>query len=208
MYKCKKCDSEFETRHSLAAHYSSAHTQRPRKERVIVSKICKKCGSIFHVTCKVGHENQTVSYCSKKCSHSRVNKKLKKLIHCCSCNKLTLAGLAANKIKCDECKRAQTEVHCYVCNKSFLRFNDALRKDRKRFCSRKCLSTYIGHFGGLKSSTVNVKRSKNEIMFFNLCNSKFVDVLHNVNMFNGWDADIILKNQKIAILWNGMWHYK
>ena len=27
-------------------------------------------------------------------------------------------------------------------------------------------------------------------------------------MFNGWDADIILVDFKLAILWNGPWHYK
>ena len=27
-------------------------------------------------------------------------------------------------------------------------------------------------------------------------------------MFNGWDADIILINYKLAILWNGPWHYQ
>ena len=27
-------------------------------------------------------------------------------------------------------------------------------------------------------------------------------------MFNGWDADIILPDYKIAILYNGKWHYE
>ena len=27
-------------------------------------------------------------------------------------------------------------------------------------------------------------------------------------MFNGWDADIILPDLKIAVLWNGKWHYE
>ena len=32
--------------------------------------------------------------------------------------------------------------------------------------------------------------------------------VHNEPMFNGWDADIILPQYKLAILWNGPWHYK
>ena len=28
------------------------------------------------------------------------------------------------------------------------------------------------------------------------------------SIFNGWDADIILTDLKIAILWNGKWHYE
>ena len=27
-------------------------------------------------------------------------------------------------------------------------------------------------------------------------------------MFNGWDADVILPDLKVAILWNGKWHYE
>lgn len=27
-------------------------------------------------------------------------------------------------------------------------------------------------------------------------------------MFNGWDADVIIEDYKLAILWNGVWHYK
>lgn len=51
-------------------------------------------------------------------------------------------------------------------------------------------------------------RSKNEILFGKLCKSKFVRVIFNKRMFNGWDADIILLENKIAILWNGNWHRK
>lgn len=37
---------------------------------------------------------------------------------------------------------------------------------------------------------------------------KFPDILHNVPMFNGWDADIIIPSKNIAILWNGRFHYE
>lgn len=37
---------------------------------------------------------------------------------------------------------------------------------------------------------------------------KYTDVLNNEVIFNGWDADIIIKKYKIAILWNGKWHYE
>ena len=52
-----------------------------------------------------------------------------------------------------------------------------------------------------------VKRSKNEIYFANLCSLHY-RILTNVKMFEGWDADIILPDQKIAVMWNGIWHYK
>lgn len=45
-------------------------------------------------------------------------------------------------------------------------------------------------------------------MFADLCKSVFKNVLENEAMFNGWDADIILPDYKIAVLWNGNWHFK
>lgn len=53
-----------------------------------------------------------------------------------------------------------------------------------------------------------VSRSKNEIYFSELCIDKFKNVLTNEKLFNGWDADIILEDYKVAILWNGKWHYE
>ena len=54
----------------------------------------------------------------------------------------------------------------------------------------------------------SVRRSKNEILFAELCNKRFSNVLFNVRIFNGWDADVILTKEKIAVLWNGRWHYE
>ena len=66
----------------------------------------------------------------------------------------------------------------------------------------------MAHRAGLASAKKRVKRSKNEIYFAELCKEKFTNVLTNKHIFNGWDADVILKNLKIAILWNGKWHYE
>jgi hypothetical protein len=52
------------------------------------------------------------------------------------------------------------------------------------------------------------RRSKNEIMFFELCAEEFNNVKHNESIFDGWDADIILMDEKVAVLWNGKWHYE
>lgn len=51
-------------------------------------------------------------------------------------------------------------------------------------------------------------RSKNEIAFCELCEQHFNNVKHNEPIFNGWDADIIIEDYKIAVLWNGKWHYE
>ena len=63
--------------------------------------------------------------------------------------------------------------------------------------------------GGLKSveSQSQIRRSKNEILFAEICSKQF-KLKTNYPLFNGWDADIILTDYKIAILWNGKWHYE
>lgn len=99
------------------------------------------------------------------------------------------------------------EYTCEVCKKPF----KAL--DKKKTCSRECakvLQDAGAHLGGLKSAEVQGKerRSKNEKLFAELCKKDFQNVLTNEPVFNGWDADVILPDEKIAILWNGKWHYE
>lgn len=62
--------------------------------------------------------------------------------------------------------------------------------------------------GGKKSASSQKRRSLNEILFYEMCQSHFVSVKNNIPCFNGWDADIIIEDLNIAILWNGIWHYK
>ena len=64
--------------------------------------------------------------------------------------------------------------------------------------------------GGLKSSQIRNVRSENETHFANLIIQLIGKdkVLLNEPMFNGFDADIIIPDIKLAILWNGAFHYK
>lgn len=64
-----------------------------------------------------------------------------------------------------------------------------------------------GSKGGKVSATKQSKRSKNEIYFAELCQEYFT-ITTNEPYFDGWDADVIIHEQKIAVLWNGAWHYK
>lgn len=61
---------------------------------------------------------------------------------------------------------------------------------------------------GRKSASTLVRRSKEEIELFNLCSDAYKNVFSNLVIVAGWDADIVLEDYKIAILWNGPWHYK
>lgn len=82
-------------------------------------------------------------------------------------------------------------------------------KRNRKTCSEHCLQVSF-QIAGMHSAQSRVKRSKNEIQFCSLCEDYFGinNVLHNEPMFNGWDADIIILPLKIAIMWNGLWHYK
>ena len=72
-------------------------------------------------------------------------------------------------------------------------------------CKHECLSR-----NGRKSVYIqgDSRRSKSEVYFYELCKNYFKDVEHNIPIFDGWDADIIIHDIKYAILWNGIWHYK
>lgn len=113
---------------------------------------------------------------------------------------------------------------CKKCNKII-----PFEKKFNIFCNRKCSGSYntIGKHhsqetknkiretmnnsikmnGPYQQSRTFVIRSKNEIKLFEMLNIKF-KCLHNVKMFNGRDADIIIPSLKLAILWNGIWHYE
>lgn len=90
---------------------------------------------------------------------------------------------------------------CKVCGKYFPGWH--IRKT----CSIECRTTIFSETGKRVSSKL-MNRSKDEIALFELCKNHFSNVEHNVRLFNGWDADVIIHDLKIAILWNGPWHYK
>ncbi len=106
-------------------------------------------------------------------------------------------------------KSITVQLSCKWCEELFCVPN---YKKHQIFCSRSCGTRYKNSLGmcvsgGRKSAVSQNKRSKNEILFGELCSQLF-DTIFNEPMFNGWDADIILPKLKIAILWNGKWHYE
>ena len=178
---------------------------------------CSKCQKEFEIIerTKLFPQKQKY-YCSRNCANSRTwsddDKKKKSK---------SLKGKVYKKIserKNDTKKDSifkyveYVDTQCKNCNRDF----NHLKKHKRMFCSRSCVTTFINNTtdrcnrGGLKSSQVQQKtrRSKNEIYFSKLCETHFKNVLTNEQMFNGWDADVILINEKVGILWNGKWHYE
>jgi IS30 family transposase len=155
------------------------------KEKIL--ELRKNGLSYVEIQKQLGCSKSTISYNCKKNGLTDIGlkdkkRKLRGTKICENCNiEFSLTGLSKDRIFC--CKE------CY--NKS-----EKKRKEGRNF--------------GLYSSQIQKerRRSKNEIYFFELCKEKYEEVLSNEAIFNGWDADVIIVNYKVAILWNGKWHYE
>jgi hypothetical protein len=194
----------------------SAHTKHNSHQKIIVLKPCKKCGELFQVTRvlhKNGQQRETKKekkccsdFCAKSVSNISDNPREQKLVYCKVCGKGMLVNKRnRNSITCEECRWS----HCKMCGTK-------IKKNKWGFCGS-CLRANLplelkavlakAGIKGSKNNHHSARRSKNEIYFAELCASKF-NVKLNEPMFNGWDADVILDDQKVAVLWNGVWHYK
>lgn len=94
--------------------------------------------------------------------------------------------------------------HCKVCSATL----PYLRRYRKT-CSNECFIKHASVCGRLSAVRQSrERRSRNEILFAQKCKEHFSKVLTNQPLFNGWDADVIIQDIKVAVLWNGKWHYE
>jgi hypothetical protein len=104
-------------------------------------------------------------------------------------------------------KTKQTS-YCLECGSVF-----TVLKSRKKYCSRACsgASTIrrknIGRLGGLASVAAQNRRSKNEILFFDSISKSF-NATPNKILFGKYDCDVFLDDFNVAIMWDGMWHFK
>jgi len=171
--------------------------------------------------CKNPHDGGYGSgvFCSCKCARGYSTKEKRQEIN----KKVSLI----NSQKFDHARIEKKKSTCPQCKESFeWKYGD------KVFCDRKCFNLFIKKHGvaivnetskqkeqrlklarlnGAKSSKIQseIRRSKNEKFFADLCKNHFgEEVLTNQSMFNGWDADVIIPSKKIAVLWNGKWHYE
>lgn len=145
--------------------------------------------------CQAEHTGEYKSgrFCSLKCSKSFSTKTKRNEINETVSVKLTGRG------------NPPVDKICKNCSSSF---EVEWRKRKQLFCSTQCRNVSVASLAGLKSATSQSRRSKNEILFYEMCLEKFPDSLANEPMFDGWDGDIIIPSKKVAILWNGVWHYK
>lgn len=209
-YKCEFCGKSLYTyKHAFTQHLNKCRFN-PNSTSCVkeFTVYCKKCGNEYTVVCTNDeyHKGNYKQYCSSKCAHIRV-----------------LSKESRAKISESLYKTLGTEppsqLNCYKCGKSIS------HKSKSGWC-QECIRTHYKEFreqfplsddaksklsvAGRKgiATQAEVRRSKNEIEFCNLCEQHFSNVEHNVPIFNGWDADVIIHDIKYAVLWNGKWHYE
>lgn len=107
-----------------------------------------------------------------------------------------------NCLYCDVIFRPKHNIGklCSVdCRKAYEKLD--VQREKKRI---------YGSIGGKKSAAIQSRRSKNEIYFAEQCKEVYGEdsVVTNKQMFGKWDADVVITTLKIAVLWNGIWHYK
>lgn len=184
---------------------------------------CSICNRVFTRNCALAYHlnhNNHKKFICLNCGKETLNKKF-----CCkSCavkfnnSKRSLSEFTKNKIstslkqKPKKSKELKKDKYCKSCGKTISLRNVSgfckICSNKYRFISQETREKLSN--AGKKSAQVqkNIKRSKNEILFSNLIHKSFIDSIDNEAIFNGWDADIIIPSLRIAILWNGLWHYK
>lgn len=173
-------------------------------ENSVQSLNCEKCGESHNGTYGSGR------FCSAACARGFSTKSKRKEI-----NKKVSKTLRKSLLK------KIFVFDCVICGKEK---KVKWSKRKQKTCSLSCGTKWRVHpdnpnaenmrnilrEAGKNSARIQNKtrRSKNEIMFFNLCKKKWPSSLPNEPMFNGWDADVVIPKLKVAVAWNGAWHYK
>jgi hypothetical protein len=187
-----------ETKKKLLQEEERVYSLSPKK--------CLKCEQ------EIPFDKRSWKHCSRACSNSRQwneEDKLKKSIAAKKHGNKT-----KNKKIIHKKPKKKVEVNCIGCNKSLHVSLSTYQKRKIKIFSCKedsCKSTCmkeVSRESGKRSANKRHKRSKQEIELYNLLELNFSNIGNNEPIANGWDADILLHDHKIAILWNGPWHYR
>jgi YHS domain-containing protein len=216
IFYCEKKQIKFELNHNRGRLKFCSVKCSDSAHKKSLELHCEECGKDITVRPCVYQASVTKHFfCSKSCAakyNNRLREKPKE-----HPLKIKKNKKRANKV----ISRTRKEYVCLVCGKKY-HFNDS--GSTRMFCSRECLNEYRANRkkylsketierlrkAGRHSAKVQeeTRRSKNEKYFCELCEKHFNDVKHNEQMFNGWDADVIIEDIKVAVLWNGKWHYQ
>lgn len=163
-----------------------------RKDKFKFKSKCKNCDNIVEYT----HYNQKDVYCSRSCSNKRTHSNETK-------NKIR-ESINKNIIKIERfCLECEGDITNTRKGSKFCSISCATKNRLKTDKGKEQIKNMVQ-----KSINTQVRRSKNEVLFFEKCQEYFKDVENNKPIFNGWDADVIIHDYRLAVLWNGKWHYE
>ena len=200
-------------------------TNQHFKNHLNKRKNCLYCNKLF---CIKSGESKKI-FCSRSCFASYNNKKrdYSNWVNQKNFNNIKIWINLKNKAK-----ENNIITKCYFCKSEFIKFySNVITKNKytkNDYCSDECIKKSQKERGSnsfkelwknnrkelLKRASINGRkasnnrRSKDEISLYQLCESHFQNISHNEPIANGWDADILLIDHQVAILWNGPWHYK
>lgn len=187
---------------------------------------CLFCGTEIEIIDKYSKRKK---FCNRSCSGSYNSlrrsengfslKDKKKIVKCLDCDVEFAVGVnSSDNIRCPNCahKKIINDYHTNCgANSNYLTICsdcgiEVYGCKGRKYCDE-CGRLRVAK-GARNSITLqgNLRRSKNEIYFAELCINYFGQENIKVNepMFDGWDADIIIESKKVAVLWNGKWHYE
>lgn len=213
---CKRCSklttiplSQYNSEKKRSPNYQPYCSKECREPRIITE--CDECGIKVKIL-PYRYKQSEHHFCSVKCLNVWNNKELIEAA-CVGCGAFITTTLPhKNHAKCEGCQNKdrikERTKDCERCGIAFS-FIAYSMGDRK-YCDP-CV-IIVKSEGGRKSAESQGRRSKNEILFAELCSEHF-NITTNEQCFkdkngNYWDADVILHDQKVAVLWNGIWHYK
>lgn len=200
----KKSHAEASKKGSVAGALATSKKYKQLKDAEINSyekspNSCEQCG--IHLSFESRHNR----FCSQSCSATNTNTGR----HQSNETKQKISSGVKKYLNARE-KPPYTKIEfctCKYCNKKFVRKQE--KGISRTWCSDECKK--LGRSLIARNNPgLGTKRSKQEIELYNLCKDHFGEtaVTNNEKIFNGWDADILIYDHRIAILWNGPWHYK
>lgn len=186
-YICLFCNREFKRKEGLTQHKDYCQKDVNSKWYKEHKKECPKCGKSFAANRE---------FCSRKCANSHfVSEDHKKKVSETLKQKYPKNNTIRRCLDCGKEISRNSKGYCKKCAPKH-KIVSAETREKLRQAGKKSANTQK-----------EKRRSKNEILFSELISENF-KIVCNEPMFNGWDADIIIPSKKIAILWNGNWHYK
>lgn len=182
------------------------------KEELLISTEYLNNKSLLEIQCNI---------CKKKYNQNFDRYKRGYRHQKCTHNSQKINGMIGARKRYGEIFLKETIKICDWCKNEF-----NPKRTEQKICNRECADKYhlnrmkenaksMGSIGGTISAEKQQRRSKNEILFSELCIKYFGkdDILCNERIFkdknnNYWDADVIIKSLKLACLWDGNWHRK